>query len=81
MKGVDYMNDPRMSDLKDEPLPVQEVHAWRLAVQDEKQNMTPEQKEAYYKTMREETDAFCARYGIHLKYAKSTVTADAISSN
>ena len=81
MKEVDYMNDPRMSDLEGEPLPVREVHAWRLAVQDEKQNMTPEQKKAYYKAVRDETDAFCARHGIHLKYAKSAIKVDAMSSN
>jgi hypothetical protein len=75
MKGVDYMNDPRMSDLKDEPLPVQEVHAWRLAVQDKKQGMTPEQEKAYYEAARNRTDAFCARHGIRLKYAKPTVMA------
>ena len=75
MKEVDYMNDPRMYDLKDEPLPVQEVHAWRLAVQDEKRDMTPEQIKAYYKAARDETNAFCARHGIHLKYAESTTMA------
>ena len=75
MKGVDYMNDPRMFDLKDEPLPIREVHAWRLAEQDEKQNMTPEQEEAHYKAVRDETDAFCARHGIYLKYVKPTIMA------
>jgi len=45
------MNDPRMSDLDGELLPLREVHAWRLAVQDEKQKLTPEQEEAYYAAM------------------------------
>jgi hypothetical protein len=74
MKKVDYMNDPRMSELKGEPLPVQEVHAWRLAIQDKTENMTPAQREAYYKAAREKTDLFCAQHDIHLKYAKSAVT-------
>ena len=71
MKGVNYMKDPRMSELEGEPIPVQEVHAWRLAEQDEKENMTPEEKEAHYQAIRDRTDAFCASHGIHLKYAKS----------
>ena len=75
MRGVNYMNDPRMADMAGEPIPVQEVHAWRLAEQDEKQNMTPEQKEAHYKAVRERTDTFCAQHDIHLKYAKPTVIA------
>ena len=74
MKGANYMDDPRMADLKDEPLPVQEVHAWRLAVQDEKQNMTPAQRKAYYKAVREKTDSFCAQHGINLNYANVAVS-------
>ena len=73
MKGINYMDDPRMSDLANEPIQVQEVHAWRLAEQDEKRNMNSEQKEAHYKAVRERTDTFCACHGIYLKYAESTV--------
>jgi hypothetical protein len=69
MKGHDYMEDPRMSGLAGEPLPVQEVHAWRLAEQDEKQNMDPLQRETHYRAIRERTNSFCTRHGIHLKYA------------
>jgi hypothetical protein len=75
MKETNYMTDSRMSSLAGEPIPVQEVHAWRLAEQDEKQSLTPEQREAYYKTIRERTDTFCADHGIHLKYAAPVVMA------
>jgi hypothetical protein len=68
-KGHDYIDDPRMSGLAGEPLPVQEVHAWRLAEQDEKQTMNPVQREAHYRAIRERTDSLCARHGIHLNYA------------
>ena len=71
MKEVNYMNDPRMSDLDGEPFPVQEVHAWRLAEQDEKQKMTPSQRKAHYEEIRERTNSFCARYGIRLNYAST----------
>jgi hypothetical protein len=64
MKNIDYMKDPRMSELKDAPLPVQEVYAWRLAVQDAKKGMTPKQIDAYYEASRKETDAFCAKHGL-----------------
>ncbi|GHT87120.1 hypothetical protein FACS1894137_13780 [Spirochaetia bacterium] len=63
------MDDPRMADLANEPLPVREVHAWRLQVQDEKQGMSGSQLEAYYKASRERTQSFCAKHGIHLNYA------------
>jgi uncharacterized membrane protein len=75
MRTIDYMNDPRMADLAGEPLPVREVHAWRLAIQDKKQKMTPEQKEAHYRAVRERTDALCARHGFTLRYAKPAVMA------
>jgi hypothetical protein len=74
MKEFNYMNDPRMSDLDGEPLPVQEVHAWRLAEQDERQKMTPSQRKDHYEAIRERTNALCARYGIRLNYARSTVS-------
>jgi hypothetical protein len=61
-----------MSDPKDEPIPVQEVHAWRLAIQDETQGMTPAQRKAYYEASRKDTEVFCAKHGIHLKYIKTS---------
>ena len=68
MKSVDYLNDPRMSDLKDEPLPVQEVYAWRLAVQDKTQGMTPAQKETYYEAVQDRTESLCVKHGIRLHF-------------
>jgi len=73
MKEHDYMNDPRLDEFKDAPLPLREVRAWRLAVQDRTEGMTPEQRKAYYKGVRERTDAFCAEHGFKLKYAESAV--------
>jgi hypothetical protein len=69
---IDYMNDPRMAELADEPYPVREVHAWRLQVQDEKRGMTDEQITAFYAKGRAETDEFCDKHGIpRLKWAGS----------
>jgi len=75
MGKVDYMDDPRMEKFKGEPLPAQEVRAWRLAVQDEKRGMTREQEKAYYEEARKRTDAFCAKHGIKLKYAEAAAMA------
>jgi hypothetical protein len=69
MKEIDYFKDPRMADLKDAPYLVQEVYTWRLAVQDAKAGMTPEEIDAYYEASRKETDEFCAKHGFQLKYA------------
>ena len=69
---IDYMNDPRMAEIADEPLPVREVHAWRLMEQDEKQGMSEEEREAYYEESREQTKAFCAKHGIKLNYTANT---------
>jgi len=75
MEKVDYMNDPRMDDMKDAPFPLRQVYAWRLSVQDKKQGMTPEQRKAYYEDSQKRVDAFfCAEHGIKLKYAESAVT-------
>ena len=68
------LDDPRLDDMRHAPLPVREVYAWRLSVQDEKQGMTPEQIKAYYEASRKETDVICDRLGIKLKYAESAVT-------
>ena len=69
------LDDPRLDDMRHTPLPVREVYAWRLAVQDEKQGMTQGQIKAYYEASRKETDAICDGLGIKIKYAKSAVTA------
>jgi hypothetical protein len=70
IENHDYLNDPRLDEFKDHPLPAREVYAWRLAVQDEKRGMSPEQAEAYYEEARKETEAFCALRGIRLKCAE-----------
>ena len=79
MTNIDHtrdpkLDDPRLDDMRNAPLPVQEVYAWRLTVQDKKRGMTPEQRKAYYKGVRERTDAFCAERGFKLKYAEPAVT-------
>jgi hypothetical protein len=73
---IDYMNDPRMAELADEPYPVREVHAWRLKAQDAKRGMSDEQLTAYYKKSREEIDSFCDKHGIpRLKWADTVTDA------
>jgi len=69
MERTEYMDD-----LKDAPLPLRQVYAWRLSVQDKKRGMTPEQREAYYEASRKRVDAFCEKHGIKLRYAESAVT-------
>jgi len=70
MEEHEYMNDLRMEEFRHLPYPIQEVRAWRLAVQDRTEGMTCEQNEAYYKELRKKTDAFCAEHGIKIKYAE-----------
>jgi len=70
MKEHKYMNDPRMEEFKHLPYPVQEVRAWRLAVQDETEGMTLEQEKAYYEASRKRL----AERGFKFKYAESAVT-------
>ena len=71
MAQHDYLSDPRLKYVRGEPLELREVYASRLKVQDETQNMTEEQLEAYYKGVRKEADARCERLGIRLKYAST----------
>jgi len=75
MAEIDYLNDPRLDEFKDAPLPLREVRAWRLEIQDEKRGMTLEQRMDYYEEAQKRTDAFCEERGITLKYAESAVTA------
>jgi len=75
MEEHEYMNDPRMEEYRHLPYPIQEVRAWRLAVQDRTEGMTWEQEEAYYEASRKETDAICAELGFKIKYAEPAVTA------
>ena len=74
MTNVDHdprLDDPRLDDMRDAPLAVREVYAWRLAVQDEKQGMTLKQRMDYYEAAHKRTEAYCAERGIKLKYAES----------
>ena len=41
----DYMNDP---DIANEPMPLREIHAIRLTIQDETRGMSPAELRAYY---------------------------------
>ena len=75
MNEHDYMNDPRLDEFKDIPLPARQVRAWRLQVQDEKAGMTLEQRMAYYAESRKRTAARCDELGIKIKYAEPLVTA------
>jgi len=67
----DYMNDPRMEEFRHLPYPIQEVRAWRLAVQDKTEGMTWEEEKAYHEAMIKELEA----EGFTFKYMKSAVTA------
>jgi len=75
MNGIDYMNNPRMEDLKDAPLPVRETYACRLAVQDRKRGMTPDQIDTYCEESRREVDAVYDKLGIRLNYIEASVMA------
>jgi len=46
----DYMNDP---DIKNEPMPLREVHAIRLMIWDEIKDMSPEERKNYHRKTRE----------------------------
>ncbi len=53
-----YMNDP---DIINEPLPLREVHAIRLMMQDETRGMTSEEQHAYW---RQKTDPIIKEFGL-----------------
>jgi hypothetical protein len=69
MKTVqEYMNDPRITHdpgLTDAPESVREVHAIRLMLQDNRANMTPEERRA---DIQRRSDAFLAGCGITPQY-------------
>ena len=75
MTEIDHMDDPRMDQYKDLPLPFREVRSWRLAEGDAKRGMTWEQRKAYNEALQKEINAHCAERGIKLKYAESVVPA------
>ena len=74
MEEHDYMNDPRMEEYRHLPYPIQEVRAWRLALQDRTEGMTWDEEKAYYEALRKETDAICAELGFKIKYTEPAVT-------
>jgi len=65
-----YYNDP---EIVDEPIPLREVHAIRLMIQDRLKDMTPEQQTEYY---RKSGEASAKKYGFKLvESADSKATA------
>lgn len=60
-----YMDDP---DIVNEPMPLREIHAIRLMIQDEIKDMTPEERTNYWK---KEADKVMKKYGLeHLAVKK-----------
>ena len=57
-----YMNDP---DIANEPMPLREIHAIRLMIDDETKKMSPEERAAY---TNNRTDAVMEAHGLsHLR--------------
>jgi hypothetical protein len=64
MKTIqDYMNDPAIAD---EPLPVREIHAARLMIQDERKGMTTRE---FSQAAEDHTIAIFKKYGLPLVWA------------
>jgi hypothetical protein len=64
MKTIeDYLNDPAIAD---EPLPVREIHAARLMIQDERKNMTARE---FSQAAEDNTIAIFKKYGLPLVWA------------
>ena len=57
----EYMNDP---EIIDEPLPLREVHAMRLAIYDQIKDMSPEER---FRFSKEQADHMMKEY--NLSYA------------
>jgi hypothetical protein len=57
----DYRNDP---DIADEQMPLREVHAIRLMLNDETKHMTPEEHAAF---VNREAQSVIDRYDLNLK--------------
>ncbi len=69
MKSLEtYMRDP---DIADEPLPLREIHAIRLKIQDDTQNMTPKERAA---RTAEQAKKLIEQYGLKVKRPESIVT-------
>jgi hypothetical protein len=64
MKTIeDYMDDPAIAD---EPLPVREIHAARLLIQDERKGMTVRE---FSEAAKEDAIAIAKKYGFPLLWA------------
>ncbi|MDR0642180.1 MAG: hypothetical protein LBG07_06960 [Treponema sp.] len=64
MKTIqDYMNDPAIAD---EPLPVREIHAARLMIQDERKGMTAGE---FSEAAKKDAIAISEKYGLPLVWA------------
>ena len=59
-KMTEYMNDPGIIN---EPMPLREIHAIRLRIQDETKNMTTDERKAYY---TDGLDEICTEYNIRI---------------
>jgi len=55
-KLENYMNDP---DIINEPMPLREVHAIRLMIQDEIKDMSPKERKRYYRKGLEDAEKRC----------------------
>jgi hypothetical protein len=64
MKTIqDYMNDPAIAD---EPLPVREIHAARLMIQDERKGMTARE---FSRAAEADAVRISQKYGLPLVWA------------
>jgi hypothetical protein len=59
----EYMNDPAIAD---EPLPVREIHAARLLIQDERKGMTVRE---FSEAAKRDAIAISKKYGLPLIWA------------
>jgi hypothetical protein len=60
-----YMNDP---DIINEPMPLREIHAIRLMIYDDIEEMTPEEHITY---INKQTDPLIKQYGLQYLLVKS----------
>ena len=61
-----YMNDPGIIS---EPMPLREIHAIRLMIHDETQNMTPEERTSRVSAA---SSALLRQHGIRLRTVEAT---------
>jgi hypothetical protein len=63
-----FMNDP---DIADEPMPLREIHAIRLAIHEKTKDMTTAQRTDYYRKSGKET---AKKYGFKIMSAADAQT-------